>query len=204
MKTLDDARALAKAMVDIGNENGRSVKAVLTDMDRPLGHAIGNALEIREVIDTLKGHGPQDLTHECLIMAAHMLVLSHICDYETALSRVQDALDSGEALDRLRLMIEAQGGNSHVIDDESLLAIGTFTYDVTALQDGYITHMNTEQCGIASVMLGAGRTVKDGPIDYSAGIVMHKKTGDTVTAGESIARLYASDEACLLMQVKHI
>ena len=98
MKTLDDARALAKAMVDIGNENGRSVKAVLTDMDRPLGHAIGNALEIREVIDTLKGHGPQDLTHECLIMAAHMLVLSHICDYETALSRVQDALDSGELL----------------------------------------------------------------------------------------------------------
>ena len=197
MKTLDDAWALAKAMVDIGNENGRSVKAVLTDMDRPLGHAIGNALEIREVIDTLKGRGPQDLTHECLIMAAHMLVLSHICDYETALSRVQDALDSGEALERLRLMIEAQGGNIHVINDESLLAIGIFTYDVTAPQDGYITHMNTEQCGIASVMLGAGRTVKDGPIDYSAGIVMHKKTGDPVICGESIATLYASDESLI-------
>ncbi len=138
MKTLDDARALAKAMVDIGNENGRSVKAVLTDMDRPLGHAIGNALEIREVIDTLKGHGPQDLTHEC-----------------------------------------------------------KFTYDVTAPQDGYITHMNTEQCGIASVMLGAGRTVKDGPIDYSAGIVMHKKTGDPVICGESVATLYASDESLI-------
>ena len=202
MKTLDDARALAKAMVDIGNENGRSVKAVLTDMDRPLGHAIGNALEIREVIDTLKGRGPQDLTHECLIMAAHMLVLSHICDYETALRRVQDALDSGEALERLRLMIEAQGGNSHVINDESLLAIGKFTYDVTAPQDGYITHMNTEQCGIASVMLGAGRTVKDGPIDYSAGIVMHKKTGDAVRAGESIATLYASYESLLINAAK--
>lgn len=197
MKTIDDARALAKAMVDIGTENGRSVKAVLTDMDRPLGHAIGNALEIREVINTLKGHGPQDLTHECLIMAAHMLVLSHICDYETALSRVQEALDSGAALDRLRMMIDAQGGDSRVIDDESLLAIGKFTYDVTAPQDGYITHMNTEQCGIASVMLGAGRTVKDGPIDYSAGIVMHKKTGDTVRTGESIATLYASDESLL-------
>ena len=197
MKTLDDARALAKAMVDIGKENGRSVKAVLTDMDRPLGHAIGNALEIREVIDTLKGHGPQDLTHECLIMAAHMLVLSHICDYETALSRVQEALNSGAALDRLRMMIDAQGGDSRVIDDESLLAIGKFTYEVTAPQDGYITHMNTEQCGIASVMLGAGRTVKDGPIDYSAGIVMHKKTGDTVRTGESIATLYASDESLL-------
>ena len=197
MKNIEDARELAKAMVDIGKENGRSVKAILTDMDRPLGHAIGNALEIREVIDTLKGHGPEDLTHECIIMAAHMLVLSHICDYETALSRVQEALDSGAALERLRMMIDAQGGDSRVIDDESLLAIGKFTYDVTAPQDGYITHMNTEQCGIASVMLGAGRTVKDGPIDYSAGILMHKKTGDSVTVGECIATLYASDESLL-------
>ena len=197
MKNIEDARELAKAMVDIGKENGRSVKAILTDMDRPLGHAIGNALEIREVINTLKGHGPEDLTHECIIMAAHMLVLSHICDYETALSRVQEALDSGAALERLRMMIDAQDGDSRVIDDESLLAIGKFTYDVTAPQDGYITHMNTEQCGIASVMLGAGRTVKDGPIDYSAGILMHKKTGDSVTVGECIATLYASDESLL-------
>ena len=197
MKNIEDARELAKAMVDIGKENGRSVKAILTDMDRPLGHAIGNALEIREVIDTLKGHGPEDLTHECIIMAAHMLVLSHICDYETALSRVQEALDSGAALERLRMMIDAQDGDSRVIDDESLSAIGKFTYDVTAPQDGYITHMNTEQCGIASVMLGAGRTVKDGPIDYSAGILMHKKTGDSVTVGECIATLYASDESLL-------
>ena len=197
MKNLEDARALAKAMVDIGKENGRSVKAVLTDMDRPLGHAIGNALEIREVIDTLKGHGPEDLTHECLIMAAHMLVLSQICDYETALSHVQEALNSGAALERLHMMIDAQGGDSRVLDDESLLAIGKFTYEVTAPLDGYITHMNTEQCGIASVMLGAGRTVKDGPIDYSAGIIMHKKTGDTVRTGESIATLYASDESLL-------
>lgn len=195
MKNIEDARELAKAMVDIGKENGRSVKAILTDMDRPLGHAIGNALEIREVIDTLKGHGPEDLTHECIIMAAHMLVLSHICDYETALSRVQEALDSGAALERLRMMIDAQDGDSRVIDDESLLAIGKFTYDVTAPQDGYITHMNTEQCGIASVMLGAGRIIKDGPIDYSAGIVMHKKTGDAVRMGERIATLYASDES---------
>ena len=197
MKNIEDARELAKAMVDIGKENGRSVKAILTDMDRPLGHAIGNALEIREVINTLKGHGPEDLTHECIIMAAHMLVLSRMCDYETALNRVQQALDSGAALERLRLMIEAQGGDSRVIDDDRVLTIGKFTYDVTSPQDGYITHMNTERCGIASVMLGAGRTVKDGPIDYSAGIVMHKKTGDSVTVGESIATLYASDESLL-------
>ena len=195
MKNIENARELAKAMVDIGKANGRSVKAILTDMDRPLGHAIGNALEIREVINTLKGHGPEDLTHECIIMAAHMLVLSRMCDYETALNRVQQALDSGAALERLRLMIEAQGGDSRVIDDESILIIGQFTYDVIAPQDGYIIHMNTEQCGIASVMLGAGRTVKDGPIDYSAGIVMHKKTGDAVSMGERIATLYASDES---------
>ena len=195
MKNIEDARELAKAMVDIGKENGRSVKAILTDMDRPLGHAIGNALEIREVIDTLKGHGPEDLTHECIIMAAHMLVLSHICDYETALNRVQQALDSGAALERLRLMVDAQGGDSRVIDDESILIIGQFTHDVIAPQDGYITHMNTEQCGIASVMLGAGRIIKDGPIDYSAGIIMHKKTGDAVSMGERIATLYASDES---------
>ena len=195
MKNIENARELAKAMVEIGKENGRSVKAILTNMDRPLGHAIGNALEIREVIDTLKGHGPEDLTHECIIMAAHMLVLSHMCDYETALNRVQQALDSGVALERLRLMVDAQGGDSRVIDDESILTIGQFTYDVIAPQDGYITHMNTEQCGIASVMLGAGRTVKDGPIDYSAGIVMHKKTGDAVRMGERIATLYASDES---------
>ena len=193
MKNIEDARELAKAMVDIGKENGRSVKAILTDMDRPLGHAIGNALEMREVIDTLKGHGPEDLTHECIIMAAHMLVLSHMCDYETALNRVQQALDSGTALERLRLMVDAQGGDSRVIDDESILIIGQFTYDVIAPQDGYIIHMNTEQCGIASVMLGAGRIIKDGPIDYSAGIVMHKKTGDAVRMGERIATLYASD-----------
>lgn len=195
MKNIEDARELAKAMVDIGKGNGRLIKAILTDMDRPLGHAIGNALEIREVIDTLKGHGPEDLTHECIIMAAHMLVLSHMCDYETALNRVQQALDSGTALERLRLMVDAQGGDSRVIDDESILIIGQFTYDVIAPQDGYIIHMNTEQCGIVSVMLGAGRTVKDGPIDYSAGIVMHKKTGDAVSMGERIATLYASDES---------
>ena len=195
MKNIEDARELAKAMVDIGKENGRSVKAILTDMDRPLGHAIGNALEIREVINTLKGHGPEDLTHECIIMAAHMLVLSRMCDYETALNRVQQVLDSGAALERVRLMIEAQGGDSRVIDDDRVLTIGKFTYDVTSPQDGYITRMNTERCGIASVMLGAGRTVKDGPIDYSAGIVMHKKTGDAVSMGERIATLYASDES---------
>ena len=115
---------------------------------------------------------------------------------------MREALDSGAALERLRLMIDAQGGDSSVIDDESLLAIGQCTYDVIAPKAGYITHMNTEQCGIASVMLGAGRTIKDGPIDYSAGIIMHKKTGDAITEGECIATLYASDESLLANAAK--
>ena len=195
MKTIDDARLLAQAMVDIGNANGRIVKAVITDMDRPLGQAIGNALEIAEVIQTLKGHGPQDLTHECLVMATHLLVMSEKGDYDNCYSMVQTALQNGAGLAKLRELIVAQGGKCQVVDDTSLLGSARFTYDIRASKAGYITHMNTEDCGIASVMLGAGRIVKDGPIDMTAGIVMHKKTGDAVVAGDVLATLYANDES---------
>lgn len=195
MKTIDDARLLAQAMVDIGNANGRIVKAVITDMDRPLGQAIGNALEIAEVIQTLKGRGPQDLTHECLVMATHLLVMSEKGDYDNCYSMVQTALQNGAGLAKLRELIVAQGGNGQVVDDSSLLGSARFTYDIRASKAGYIAHMNTEACGIASVMLGAGRIVKDGPIDMTAGIVMHKKTGDAVVAGDVLATLYANDES---------
>ena len=195
MKTIDDARLLAQAMVDIGNANGRIVKAVITDMDRPLGQAIGNALEIAEVIQTLKGYGPQDLTHECLVMAAHLLVMSEKGDYDTCYSMVQTALQNGAGLAKLRELIVAQGGNGQIVDDSSLLGTAQFAYDIRSSKAGYITHMNTEACGIASVMLGAGRTVKDGPIDMTAGILMHKKTGDAVVAGDVLATLYANDES---------
>jgi pyrimidine-nucleoside phosphorylase len=195
MKTIDDARLLAQAMVDIGNANGRIVKAVITDMDRPLGQAIGNALEIAEVIQTLKGRGPQDLTHECLVMATHLLVMSEKGDYDNCYSMVQTALQNGAGLAKLRELIVAQGGKGQVVDDTSLLGSARFTYDIRASKAGYIAHMNTEDCGIASVMLGAGRIVKDGPIDITAGIVMHKKTGDAVVAGDVLATLYANDES---------
>lgn len=195
MKTIDDARLLAQAMVDIGNANGRIVKAVITDMDRPLGQAIGNALEIAEVIQTLKGCGPQDLTHECLVMATHLLVMSEKGDYDNCYSMVQTALQNGAGLAKLRELIVAQGGKGQVVDDTSLLGSARFTYDIRASKAGYIAHMNTEDCGIASVMLGAGRIVKDGPIDMTAGIVMHKKTGDAVVAGDVLATLYANDES---------
>lgn len=195
MKTIDDARLLAQAMVDIGNANGRIVKAVITDMDRPLGQAIGNALEIAEVIQTLKGRGPQDLTHECLVMATHLLVMSEKGDYDNCYSMVQTALQNGAGLAKLRELIVAQGGKGQVVDDTSLLGPARFTYDIRASKAGYIAHMNTEDCGIASVMLGAGRIVKDGPIDMTAGIVMHKKTGDAVVAGDVLATLYANDKS---------
>lgn len=195
MKTIDDARLLAQAMVDIGNANGRLVKAVITDMDRPLGQAIGNALEIAEVIQTLKGRGPQDLTHECLVMATHLLVMSEKGDYDNCYSMVQTALQNGAGLAKLRELIVAQGGKGQVVDDTSLLGSARFTYDIRASKAGYIAHMNTEDCGIASVMLGAGRIVKDGPIDMTAGIVMHKKTGDAVVTGDVLATLYANDES---------
>ena len=195
MKTIDDARLLAQAMVDIGNANGRIVKAVITDMDRPLGQAIGNALEIAEVIQTLKGSGPQDLTHECLVMATHLLVMSEKGDYDNCYSMVQTALQNGAGLAKLRELIVAQGGKGQVVDNTSLLGSARFTYDIRASKAGYIAHMNTEDCGIASVMLGAGRIVKDGPIDMTAGIVMHKKTGDAVVAGDVLATLYANDES---------
>ena len=195
MKTIDDARLLAQAMVDIGNANGRIVKAVITDMDRPLGQAIGNALEIAEVIQTLKGRGPQDLTHECLVMATHLLVMSEKGDYDNCYSMVQTALQNGAGLAKLRELIVAQGGKGQVVDDTSLLGSARFTYDIRASKAGYIAHMNTEDCGIASDMLGAGRIVKDGPIDMTAGIVMHKKTGDAVVTGDVLATLYANDES---------
>lgn len=195
MKSLDEAHTLAQTMVDIGRENNRIVKAVITDMDRPLGYAIGNALEIAEVIQTLRGHGPRDLTDECLVMAAYLLVMSEKGDYDTCYAKVQTALQNGEGLAKLRELIVSQGGDGHVVDDISLLGQSRFTYDIKTHSAGYITHMDTEACGIASVMLGAGRTVKDGPIDMTAGIVMHKKTGDVIAEGDVIATLYADDES---------
>lgn len=195
MKTLDEARRLAHAMVNIGCENGRTMGAVITDMDIPLGRSIGNALEIKEVIETLHNGGPRDLTHECLVMAAHMLTMVHkgLHTYDECFHMAQNALESGVARESLRAMIDAQGGDSRVIDDVTILGEAQYSYAVTAPASGYITHMNTEQCGIAAVMLGAGRLTKDSSIDMTAGIVMQKKTGDFVECGEVMAILYADD-----------
>ena len=195
MKNIDDAHTLAEVMVRIGQHNGRRMKALLTDMDCPLGVSIGNALEVKEVIETLFGHGPSDLEHECVTMAAHMLELSNLGTYDACLAKAKQALFDGSALRKLQDMIIAQGGNGEVIHDTSLLPGATYTYDIKATKCGYIQHMQTEEIGLAAVQLGAGRATKEDTIDFGAGIVMAKKTGDAVQVGEILATLYANDES---------
>lgn len=194
MKTVEDAITLAKEMVAIGENAGRKTVALITDMDIPLGHNIGNSLEVIEAVDTLKGHGPADLTEVCVDLAANMLFLGGKGSLEECKTMVREVVDSGEAFNRLVAMVEAQGGDSSVILDTDKFDKASFSHQVKALKTGYITYMDTESCGIVSSMLGAGRETKDSEIDYSSGLILHKKVGDYVKKGESLATMYASKE----------
>ncbi len=195
MKTVDDSIALAQEMVKIGNSVGRNTAALVTDMDRPLGHAIGNALEVIEAIDTLKGKGPADLTEVCIALASNMIVLGKGVDYNTAETMARESISSGKALNKLREMITSQGGDALVIDDYSRFDGASVTEDLVATEDGYIYGMDTEACGIASVILGAGRETKESPIDFGAGIILHKNVGDKISKGDVIATLYTNDQS---------
>ena len=197
MKTTDAAEDLSRKMVDIGKAAGRNMAAVISDMDTPLGRNIGNALEIKEAIDTLKGNGPDDLKEVCLTLATNIIALSLGIDEATARSQAEDALKSGKAYEKFREFISAQGGNIEVIDNTDLLPKAEIIYDVLAQSSGYITNMQAEAIGSASVVLGAGREKKDDIIDYSAGIILCKKTGDKVTKGEKIAEFHLSDKSRL-------
>lgn len=194
MKTLDDSILLASKMVAIGEHEGRKTVALITDMDIPLGNAIGNSLEVIEAVHTLQGNGPEDLTSVCLKLAANMLHLAGMGDVETCEQMAKEAITSGKALQKLIDMVEAQGGDSRVIKDTRAFAKAPLSYEVRSDREGYITHMNTEKCGIASVELGAGRATKESVIDYSAGIILEKKIGSFVKKGEVLATLYAADE----------
>lgn len=194
MKTLDDSILLAQKMVAIGEHAGKRTVALITDMDIPLGHNIGNALEVIEAVDTLKGQGPKDLTEVCLSLASNMLYLADKGTIEECRVMAEEAIRSGAALDKLVAMVEAQGGDSSVIKDTSLFAKPAYFYELKATKSGYINHIDTEQCGIASVALGAGRETKESNIDYAAGIVLKKKYGEEVEAGETLAILYAEQE----------
>ncbi|MCL2084835.1 MAG: thymidine phosphorylase [Oscillospiraceae bacterium] len=188
MKTTGDAVALAQAMVSIGELNGRRVMALITDMDVPLGSAIGNALEVREAFGTLKGRGPSDLTAICLELSANMLFLAGKGHLDNCRAMAKDALYSGRAFERLTAMISAQGG-----DASAELPSAPVKKPFKAAADGFITRMDTELCGLASVALGAGRARKDDPIDHAAGIMLERKTGGRVAAGDTLAVLHTSD-----------
>ena len=197
MKTQDDARALAQSMVAIGKDAGRRVAAVLTNMDLPLGNAVGNALEVQEAVAVLRGEGPQDLRTVALTLAAKLLQLAGKGDEKTCLSLAEDALTSGKALSRLAAMVEAQGGDPAYIEDPSLFPQAAVQANILAPQSGYLRAMNAEEIGETCVLLGAGRRTKADVIDPSAGIVLHKKTGDYVQQGEPLATLHCGDRSLL-------
>ena len=194
MKTLDDSIELAKAMVSIGQHNGRKVAALITDMDTPLGHNIGNSLEVIESVEVLKGHGPADLTEVCYQLAANMLYLAGKGSLEECRRMAEEAVASGAAYEKLKLMFAAQGGDVSVLDDPEKFQKAKFSRPLLAGESGYLVRMNTEMVGNASVGLGAGRITKEDVIDFAAGIVLHKKTGDKVEKGECLATLYADHE----------
>ena len=184
-------------MVAIGEHAGKKTVALITDMDIPLGFAIGNSLEIIEVVDTLHNKGPRDLTEVCLHLASNMLFLSGKGTLEECRKMSEEAIASGAAFQKLIEMVEAQGGDSSVLKDTNNFAKAPYERKVIASMEGYITHMNTEQCGISSLVLGAGREKKEDSIDYSAGIILNKKVGEYVNKGEILATLYTSKEESL-------
>lgn len=198
MKSIEESVLLAEKMVAIGTGAGRHCCALITDMDVPLGRAIGNSLEIIEAVETLKGQGPEDLTQVCIQLAADMLYLARKADRDTCYSLAKKALEDGSALETLIKMVEAQGGDGNYIRDTEQFAKAPYKFEVKAQKSGFITHMDTESCGMASVMLGAGRSKKEDIIDYGAGILLKKKYGDVVTKGETLAVLLASDQDLFL------
>ena len=195
MKDIASATDLARAMVDIGKRHGRETVALLTNMDRPLGNTVGNALEVKEAIETLKGNGPWDLEELCVELGAQMLRIGKIAQtLEEARKMLRDSIKSGKALDKFKELVEIQGGDPRVVDDTSLLGVSSKTYELKSPKDGYVYSMNAEEVGISSMMLGAGRTKKEDKIDLSVGVELMKKTGDEVKAGETLCVLYYNDD----------
>ncbi len=194
MKTVEDSIELAKEMVSIGENSGKSTVALITDMDIPLGNYIGNSLEVKEAVATLRGEGPADLTEVCINLAGNMLYLANKGTLEECKEMARSRIADGSALERLASMVEAQGGKKEYIYNTELFEKAAYSYEVKATKSGYITHMDTEGCGIASALLGAGRETKESTIDYAAGIILHAKVGDKVEAGQSLATLYANKE----------
>jgi len=192
MKTREDAERLARAMVGIGTLSSRRVTAVLTNMDIPLGRAVGNSLEVLEAVDVLAGRGPADLVEVCSELAARMLCLARGWAYEESIEKVRDALASGAALEKFREWIARQGGDASFIESPEKLGTAPVTWELKAEEGGYISSMDAERIGKAAAVLGAGREKAGDPIDYTAGIVLLGKTGDEVREGGTLATLHTS------------
>ncbi len=196
MKSTEDSIELAKLMVDIGRRAGKRMLALITDMDRPLGNAIGNSLEVLEAIEVLNGKGPSDLCEICFELATDMLLLTgEHGDRNECMRKAEDAVKSGKALEMLAKMAKAQGGDENVIYYPERFPRAPFVHEVKVERDGYIRSVDTEGYGIASLLLGAGRNTMADSIDHTAGILLVKKTGDRVKAGDVLAYLHASDES---------
>ena len=194
MKNLDEAVELARLMVSIGTAHGRKVAALITDMDTPLGHNIGNSLEVAESMTVLQGKGPADLTEVCLQLASNMLYLAGKGEMAACRAMAEQVIADGSAFEICCKMFAAQGGDTSVLRDASLFRKAKYAHDICAPADGYIVQNDVERIGNASVLLGAGRIKKEDSIDFAAGIIMHKKLGDAVKAGEPICTLYADDD----------
>ncbi len=194
MKTVEDAVTLAEKMVAIGENNGRKMAALITDMDIPLGRQIGNALEVQESVQVLQGEGPEDLTEVSLALAAEMLVLAGKGSRSECRQQAKEAIDSGAALQKFADMIQGQGGDADYIRHPEKFGRAPYEQDVLSPADGYIGAMDSEHIGIAAMLLGAGREKKEDSIDPLAGIILEKKAGDAVKKGEKIATLLTSDE----------
>lgn len=195
MKTVEDAQALAKAMVQIGNNVGRQTMAIISDMSQPLGFAIGNSLEVKEAIDTLRGKGPEDLTELCLVLGSQMVVVGGKAkDLDEARAMLLEVIENGSAIEILKDFIQGQGGNPAVVDNPELLPKAQFTFEVPAKDSGYVSFIEADEIGTAAMLLGAGRATKESEIDLAVGIVLHKKVGDAVTQGESLATIHANTE----------
>ena len=195
MKTLDDSFELARAMVDIGCGMNRETIGMVTDMDEPLGFAVGNSLEVIEAIETLKGNGPKDFVNLCETLGAYMLVLAKVVDnYDEGVERIKEAITSGSALEKLRVFIENQGGDSRVVDDYSLLPTASKVVEIKSPKTGYISKIEAEEVGVSAMILGAGRETKEDILDLSAGIVLEKKVGDFVNEGDVLAYMHLNKE----------
>lgn len=202
MKTPEKALELAKEMVTIGNNVGRKTMAVVSNMDEPLGYAVGNALEVIEAINTLDGKGPEDLYNLCLELGSHMVVGAGITDsIEKAKEMLKEAVANKSALNKLAELVEAQGGDRNAVFDTSLLPQASIIEEYTAKESGYVSSIVCDRVGLAAMVLGGGRETKESTIDLAVGIVLHKKVGDYVKEGESIATFYAND-ACKMSDAK--